>query len=119
MPVNHPNIISSVNQPFKELQYCSKVSWQSVGSLDHKVIANSAYANQAMDFRCNSRFSIPARIENQEQAIDNRVKDQVSQDRKQKIKQCSIFRKKCWGQQAPKLSFLVTRTSFLVTKNYN
>ena len=41
----------SVNQPFKQLQYHSKVSWQSVASLHS---------------RCNLRFSIPVRIENQE-----------------------------------------------------
>ena len=32
--------------------------------------------------------------------------------------QCSTFRKKSWGQQAPKFSFLVARTSILVAKNY-
>ena len=32
--------------------------------------------------------------------------------------QCSTFRKKSWGQLAPKFSFLVARTSILVAKNY-
>ena len=47
-----------MNQPFKQLEYCSKVSWQSVVSLDswHK-----------------SCFSIPARIENQELRIKNKL----------------------------------------------
>ena len=27
------------------------------------------------------------------------------------------FKKKCWGQLAPKFSFLVARTSLLVAKN--
>ena len=56
--VNQSNIISSVNQPFKQLQYRSKVSWQSVASLDSQR---------------NSRFSIPARIENQESRIKNKL----------------------------------------------
>ena len=43
--------ISSVNQPFKQLQFRSKVSWQSVASLDS---------------RRNSRFSVPAQIADQE-----------------------------------------------------
>ena len=47
-----------MNQPFKQLQYCSKVSWQSVASLDS---------------RHNSRFSIPAQIENQESRIENKL----------------------------------------------
>ena len=34
------------------------------------------------------------------------------------IIQCSTFRKKSWGQPAPKFSFLVARTSILVAKNY-
>ena len=33
-------------------------------------------------------------------------------------RQCSTFRKKSWGQLAPKFSFLVARTSILVAKNY-
>ena len=32
--------------------------------------------------------------------------------------QCSTFRKKSWGQLAPKFSFFVARTSILVAKNY-
>jgi len=47
-----------VNQPFKQLQYCSKVSWQSVVSLDSWL---------------NSWLSIPARIENQELRIKNKL----------------------------------------------
>ena len=34
------------------------------------------------------------------------------------ISQCSTFRKKSWGQVAPKFSFLVARTSILVAKNH-
>ena len=34
------------------------------------------------------------------------------------LAQCSTFRKKSWGQLAPKFSFLVVRTSILVAKNY-
>ena len=56
--VNQSNIISSANQPFKQLQYRSKVSWQSVVSLD--------------SWR-NSRFSIPGQIENQESRIENKL----------------------------------------------
>ena len=33
--------------------------------------------------------------------------------------QCSTFRKKYWGQLAPKFSFFVARTSILIAKNYN
>ena len=33
------------------------------------------------------------------------------------VQQCSTFRKKCWGQLAPKFSFLVARPSLLVAKN--
>ena len=40
-----------MNQPFKQLQYGSKESWQSVASLDSW---------------CNSQFSIPAQTKNQE-----------------------------------------------------
>ena len=47
-----------MNQPFKQLQYRSKVSWQSVASLDSQR---------------NSRFSIPAQIENQESRIKNKL----------------------------------------------
>ena len=60
MPLSYSliTIISSVNQPFKQLQYCSKVSWQSVASLDSWH---------------NSWFSIPAQIENQELRIENKL----------------------------------------------
>ena len=34
------------------------------------------------------------------------------------VMQCSTFRKKSWGQLAPKVSFFVTRTSILVAKHY-
>ena len=53
-----------------DLQYLSKVSLQSVASLD---------------VRLDLRFSIPAQMENREQAIENQVEDRVSQDRKQKM----------------------------------
>ena len=33
------------------------------------------------------------------------------------LAQCSTFRKKSWGQLAPKFSFLVAKTSVLVAKN--
>ena len=56
------------------LQYHSKVSWQSITSL-------------------NSRFSIPSVIENQEQAIKNQVEDRMSQNREQKIHPWLIFYK--------------------------
>ena len=34
------------------------------------------------------------------------------------VMQCSTFRKKSWGQLAPKVSFFVTRTSILVAKHH-
>ena len=47
-----------MNQPFKQLQYCSKVSWQSIASLDSWH---------------NSCFSVLVRIENQELRIKNKL----------------------------------------------
>ena len=32
--------------------------------------------------------------------------------------QCPTFKKKLWGQLAPKFSFFVARTSILVAKSY-
>ena len=57
----------------KQVQYRSKVSWQSVMSLHS---------------RLDLQFSIPTRIKNWEQAIENRV----SQDRKHKIHSSLICR---------------------------
>ena len=41
---------------------------------------------------CKSRFSIPARIKNREQTMENRVGDRVLQDRKRKIHPSLISR---------------------------
>ena len=62
---------------FIRTTYLSKVSWQFVASLDS---------------RLDSRFSISAQMENGEQAIENRVKDRVSQDRKQQMHPSLISR---------------------------